>query len=95
VGPRCLYCAEWWARHHPHRYHLNLVASTESWCLGSVQAQDGETFENIAGSSVILATGGYSADSEGLLAQHAPCLHHLPTTNGPFAQGCGHAWGLQ
>lgn len=62
-----------------------------SWACVRVglQPEEGETYENILGSSVILATGGYSADTQGLIAQHAPCLRQLPTTNGPFAQGDG------
>ena len=42
--------------------------------------------------AVILATGGFGADSHGpgaLLTQHAPTLRLLPTTNGAFATGDG------
>jgi succinate dehydrogenase/fumarate reductase flavoprotein subunit len=31
----------------------------------------------------------YAADRGGLLQQHVPSIAHLPTTNGPFAQGEG------
>lgn len=46
----------------------------------------GRTF--LPADAVILATGGYSANSQ-LLAQHAQHAKDLATTNGPFAQGDG------
>lgn len=47
------------------------------------------TVSSAMGQAVILATGGYSADRQELLAQHAPQLLALPTTNGPWARGDG------
>ncbi|KAI6191350.1 FAD-binding-2 domain-containing protein [Aphelenchoides bicaudatus] len=48
--------------------------------------------EELRGKSVILTTGGYSADRDNatsLLKQHASQLLNLPTTNGAFATGDG------
>ncbi|MDP2436125.1 MAG: FAD-binding protein, partial [archaeon] len=45
--------------------------------------------EPIRAGAVILSTGGYAADRAGLLAQHAPQLAHLATTNGRWATGDG------
>ncbi|KAL6079364.1 Fumarate reductase [Balamuthia mandrillaris] len=39
--------------------------------------------------AVILATGGYGADREGLLERFAPQARHLATTNGGWATGDG------
>ena len=39
--------------------------------------------------ALVLATGGYASDRQGLLSQHAPLLASLATTNGPWATGDG------
>ncbi|GBG64579.1 hypothetical protein CBR_g45637 [Chara braunii] len=40
--------------------------------------------------AVVLATGGYAADREGLLKEYVPpVIRNLATTNGPFATGDG------
>jgi len=49
----------------------------------------GGELHRLFGRAVILATGGYSADRKGFLAEYAPRISDLPTTNGPFALGEG------
>ncbi|GBG69316.1 hypothetical protein CBR_g4013 [Chara braunii] len=57
--------------------------------------QKGESGDNIREEmqlfvdAVVLATGGYSADREGLLKEYVPEIRNLATTNGPFATGDG------
>lgn len=41
------------------------------------------------GDAVILASGGYANDKNGLLKEYFPNISNLPTTNGPFALGEG------
>eukprot|EP00271_Cylindrocystis_brebissonii_P002386 TRINITY_DN12982_c0_g1_i1.p1 TRINITY_DN12982_c0_g1~~TRINITY_DN12982_c0_g1_i1.p1 ORF type:complete len:707 (-),score=92.73 TRINITY_DN12982_c0_g1_i1:806-2926(-) len=44
---------------------------------------------DVFGGAVLLATGGFCADRDGLLAKYQPALRHLATTNGSFATGDG------
>jgi len=57
---------------------------------GVVYEQDGSAHE-LRGDAVILACGGFGADSGpgGLLQQHCPQVATMPTTNGAFARGDG------
>lgn len=50
-----------------------------------------ETFQSleISSDAVVLATGGYCADKNGLLEEYVPQLKGLATTNGNFATGDG------
>jgi succinate dehydrogenase/fumarate reductase flavoprotein subunit len=58
--------------------------------VNSTARDDGPPAEQeVAAHAVILATGGYSADRDGLLAEYAPQVRELPTTNGPWARGEG------
>lgn len=50
---------------------------------------DDPTLHTLHGDALILATGGYSADTHGFISTHAPTLAALPTTNGYFATGDG------
>jgi flavocytochrome c len=43
----------------------------------------------LLGDAVILASGGYANDKNGLLKEYFPNISNLPTTNGPFALGEG------
>ncbi|KAJ3296254.1 hypothetical protein HDU79_007150 [Rhizoclosmatium sp. JEL0117] len=45
--------------------------------------------------SVILATGGYAADTNALIQQYAPQYAKLATTNGPWATGDGVKLGME
>jgi succinate dehydrogenase/fumarate reductase flavoprotein subunit len=47
------------------------------------------TSEEVVGDAVILATGGFAADRDGLLTEFKPEYVNIPTTNGAFAQGEG------
>ena len=58
--------------------------------VNSTARDDGPPAEQeVPADAVILATGGYSADRDGLLAEYAPQVRELPTTNGPWARGEG------
>jgi flavocytochrome c len=41
----------------------------------------------VRGDAVVVTSGGYAADRDGLLARHAPSVASLATTNGPWATG--------
>lgn len=52
--------------------------------------EDGQEREvEVRAGAVVLATGGFGSDRDGLLAKHKPSVRHLATTNGPFATGDG------
>eukprot|EP00049_Salpingoeca_infusionum_P018942 m.359436 g.359436 ORF g.359436 m.359436 type:complete len:550 (+) comp18565_c0_seq1:294-1943(+) len=69
---------------------LDFVYSSGNGVTGiQVLNQQAGTKEILLADAVVLATGGYSADREGLLKQYAPQLGGLPTTNGAWAQGDG------
>eukprot|EP00301_Raphidiophrys_heterophryoidea_P021233 c5720_g1_i1.p1 GENE.c5720_g1_i1~~c5720_g1_i1.p1 ORF type:complete len:697 (+),score=184.63 c5720_g1_i1:59-2092(+) len=55
-----------------------------------IRHKDGRV-EDIAGNNVLIATGGFAADSGegGLLDIYRPDLRNIPTTNGAFATGDG------
>lgn len=55
-------------------------------------ADAAEEPRTLRGAAVVLTTGGFGCDhgsADSLLAQYAPHLARLPTTNGAFAQGDG------
>ncbi|GAQ80621.1 hypothetical protein KFL_000580150 [Klebsormidium nitens] len=54
----------------------------------------GEGDRAVEADAVVLATGGYSADREGLLQKHVPGVSRLATTNGAWATGDGVKLGL-
>ena len=56
---------------------------------GAVVGVEINKSSQLSADAVILATGGYSHDYDGFIAEYTPQFKNLPTTNGNFAVGQG------
>jgi succinate dehydrogenase/fumarate reductase flavoprotein subunit len=82
----------------------NVEVRTDARVTRLLTSEDGKSVVGVeidkkevnTGESVILATGGYSTDSDGLLAEFTPQLRGMPSTNGAWkSAGDGVRMGRQ